>query len=383
MKFSPPYYGQEEISSTAECIKNGWTGSGLKVIEFENLVKEKNGFENAVALSSCTAALFLSLKALGIGPGDEVITTSMTFCSTVNVILHVGARPVLCDIDKLSRNIDTNDIQKKITKNTKAIIPVHYTGLPCDMDIIMDISNKNNILVIEDCAHAFETFYKGKRCGSFGVVGCYSFYATKNIAIGEGGMAVTNNEALARKIRLMSLHGLSKDAWKRFIGNEKRSYDVVEIGYKFNMTDIQASIGICQIRKLHKMTNIRNKIWDFYMCSINKDLVELPALPNEDYIHAKHLFNIGLPENINREKFLEKASKKYDTLYAIHYKSIPSFEVYQKMGLFKNSEDLTISNSWGERNISLSLSAAVSEKEVEKSINVLDILLSDPEVRKN
>ena len=193
MKFSPPYYGEEEIASVSECIKNRWTGTGAKVLEFEELVKEKNDFKNAIALSSCTAALFLSLKALGIGEGDEVITTSMTFCSTVNVIIHVGAKPILCDVDVTSKNINPKEISKKITKNTKAIIPVHYTGFPCDMDAIMDIAKKNNLHVIEDCAHAFETFYKGKRCGSFGITGCYSFYATKNIAIGEGGMVVTNN----------------------------------------------------------------------------------------------------------------------------------------------------------------------------------------------
>jgi len=383
MKFSPPYYGQEEIETTSECIKNGWTGSGLKVIEFENLIKEKNGFNNAVALSSCTAALFLSLKALGIGEGDEVITTAMTFCSTVNVIIHAGAKPVLCDIDKLTRNIDPNQIEKKITKRTKAIIPVHYTGLPCDMDKIMEIANNKNIFVIEDCAHAFETFYKGRRCGSFGVVGCYSFYATKNIAIGEGGMAVTNNSELAKKIRLMSLHGLSKDAWKRFTANDKRSYDVVDIGYKFNMTDIQASIGICQVNKLDKMSKIRDKIWDLYLNSIDKNIIEMPAPPMKDCIHAKHLFNIGLPPSIDREKFLQKASSKYQTLYAIHYKSIPSFSVYKEMGIFEGNEDLCLSKEWGEKNISLSLSAAVSDKEVEKTINVLEILLNDAEIRKN
>ena len=382
MKFSPPYYGEEEISSVSDCIKNRWTGTGAKVLEFEKLVQEKNGFDNAIALSSCTAALFLSLKALGIGEGDEVITTSMTFCSTVNVIIHVGAKPVLCDIDAFSKNINTNKIEEKITKKTKAIIPVHYTGLPCEMDIIMDIANKHKLHVIEDCAHAFETFYKGKRCGSFGIVGCYSFYATKNIAIGEGGMAVTNNSEIAKKIRIMSLHGLSKDAWKRFTGNEKRSYDVIEIGYKFNMTDLQASIGICQLNRLDEMGKIRARIWEIYMKSINKNAIDLPSIPDENSIHSKHLFNIGLPKNIDRERFLEKAKNEYDTLFAIHYKSIPSFTVYKDLKLFDNSEELEISNDWGERNVSLSLSAGVTEEEIEKTINTLNKLLEDNEIKK-
>ncbi len=377
MKFSPPFYDEEEVSSVAACIQNRWTGTGEKVIEFEKIVAEKNSFENAIALSSCTSALFLSLKALGIGEGDEVITTPMTFCSTVNVILHVGAKPVLCDIDKLSKNINPEKIEEKINKRTKAIIPVHYRGLPCEMDKIMDIANKNNIYVIEDCAHAFESFYKGKRCGSFGIVGCYSFYATKNIAIGEGGMVVTNNSELARKIRIMSLHGLSKDAWKRFLGNEKRSYDVVDIGYKFNMTDIQAAIGICQLKKLDKMKKIRARIWEIYMNSINKELVDLPSLPDKNSFHSKHLFNIGLPENIDRDQFIAKAKDFYDTLFGIHYKSIPSFSIYKELKLFENSDELKNANDWGKRNISLSLSAGVTEEEIEKTINTLNILLLD------
>jgi len=382
MRFSPPFYGEEEILSAAECIKNGWTGSGGKVLEFEKLVKETNGFDNAIAVSSCTAALFLSLKAIGIGEGDEVITTAMTFCSTVNVILHVGAKPVLCDIDPKNKNINPNEILKKINKKTKAIIPVHYTGYPCDMDSIMKIANENKIHVIEDCAHAFETYYKGKRCGSFGIVGCYSFYATKNIAIGEGGMVVTNNSEIAKKIRIMSLHGLSKDAWKRFMGNQKRSYDVIEIGYKFNMTDIQASIGICQIKKLKKMTLIRKKIWDTYMSSINNEEICLPIIPkDESSNHAMHLFNIGLPEYIDRDKFLEKANINYEIVFGIHYKSIPSFKIYKDLKLFDNSNELKYSNAWGNRNLSLTISPAVTDNEVEKTIEVLNSLLKDPEIR--
>ena len=196
-------------------------------------------------------------------------------------------------------------------------------------------------------------------------------------------MAVTNNSELAKKIRLMSLHGLSKAAWKRFTANDKRSYDVVDIGYKFNMTDIQASIGICQVNKLDKMSKIRDKIWDLYLNSIDKNIIEMPAPPMKDCIHAKHLFNIGLPPSIDREKFLQKASSKYQTLYAIHYKSIPSFSVNKEMGIFEGNEDLCLSKEWGEKNISLSLSAAVSDKEVEKTINVLEILLNDAEIRKN
>lgn len=383
MKFSPPYYGQEEVTGAAECIKNGWTGSGEKVLEFEQLVKNNNGFEHAVALSSCTAALFLSLKALGIGKGDEVITTAMTFCSTVNVILHVGATPILCDIDENSKNINPNDIQRKINNKTKAIIPVHYTGFPCEMDTIMNLAKKNRLYVIEDCAHAFETFYKGKRCGSFGIVGCYSFYATKNIAIGEGGMVVTNNSDIAKKIRIMSLHGLSKDAWKRFVGNEKRSYDVIEIGYKFNMTDIQASIGICQLKKLNKMTKRRNLIWETYKNALGTNEIDLPIMPENDSIHAKHLFNIGLPLEIDREKFLEKAKNEYQTLFAIHYKSIPTFKIYRDLNLFQNANELHVANNWGDRNISLSLSAGVTDEEVERSISSLEKLLKDNELRKN
>ena len=181
----------------------------------------------------------------------------MTFCSTVNVILHCGAIPILCDIDKVTKNISTDEIIKKISPRTKAIIPVHFAGYPCNMNLIMAIAREKNLFVVEDCAHAIESKFQNQHCGTFGDIGCFSFYATKNIAIGEGGMAISNQNEIITKMALLGLHGLSRDAWKRFeISESKNSYDVIDIGYKMNMTDTLASIGIAQLLRINEMNDL-------------------------------------------------------------------------------------------------------------------------------
>ena len=232
LSFSPPSYTTQESDALAECIERGWTGTGPKTNQFENEFRLYKGSEYAAAFSSCTSALFLSLKALGISQGDEVITSAMTFCSTVNVIIHCGAQPVLCDVDPISKNITAQAIDELITPKTKAIVVVHYAGYPCDMDEIMDLVKKYQLYLIEDCAHAIESKYKGTHCGTFGEVGCFSFYATKNIAIGEGGMAISRHQSLMSKMARLGLHGLSRDAWRRFESSNRKQYDVVELGYK-------------------------------------------------------------------------------------------------------------------------------------------------------
>ena len=204
LKFSPPSYTNREKEAVVECISNSWTGSGPKLLEFENNFREYKQVSSAAGFSSCTSAIFLSLKSLGIKEGDEVITTAMTFCSTVNCIIHCGAQPILCDIDPFTKNICPKEILKKITYKTKAIIPVHYAGFPCDMDSIMNIAKDKELYVIEDCAHAIESKYKNQHCGTFGEIGCFSFYATKNIAIGEGGMAISNNPKLISQMSTFS-----------------------------------------------------------------------------------------------------------------------------------------------------------------------------------
>ena len=375
--FSPPSFTEAEEKAVVGCITSSWTGTGPKTIEFENLFAKYKNANYSAGVSSCTSALFLSLKALGIGEGDEVITTAMTFCSTVNVILHCGAKPILCDIDNYSKNIDVNKIEELINARTKAIIPVHYAGFPCDMDELMKLASNYELNVIEDCAHAIEAKYNSQHCGTFGDIGCFSFYATKNIAIGEGGMAISNHESLISKIKLLGLHGLSRDAWRRFESVTKRAYDVIDFGYKMNITDLQSSIGMVQLQRLEEMRQRRKEIWKFYLENLSDTHLELPNLPeNNKSRHALHLFSCGLPKNINRDEFVWKASNEYGVTFGIHYKSIPSYSAYTS--IFPKEEfrnKLPNAFDWGRRTISLSLSAAVSDNDCEKVVLACKSLL--------
>ena len=377
LPFSPPSYTEEEVEAVADCVRAQWTGTGPKTNRFETEFKEYKGVGSAAALSSCTSALYLALKSLGIGPGDEVITTAMTFCSTINVILHCGATPVLCDIDKRNKNIDANLIERLITSKTKAIIPVHYAGYPCEMDKIMQLSKAYQLYIVEDCAHAIETKYKSQHCGTFGEIGCFSFYATKNIAIGEGGMAISNNESLIKEISLLRLHGLSKDAWRRFERSSRSQYDVKVPGHKMNMTDIQSAIGLCQLKRINEMYKRRVEIWDFYNTSLQSLDLSLPALPEDTgSVHARHLYAIGLPTHIDRDEFVWKASKDYGVTLGVHYQAIQRFSAYKY--IFKSQSDNSLcpnAQEWGKRTVSLSLSAAVSTEDATRVVECITDLL--------
>ena len=377
LKFSPPSYTEKEEAAVLKCIKNSWTGSGPILKEFEKKFSEYKNIDYSAGFFSCTSALFLSLKVLGIKEGDEVITTSMTFCSTVNSIILCGAIPVLCDIDKITKNISQKEIVKKISSKTKAIIPVHFAGYPCDMKEIMDIAKIYNLFVIEDCAHAIESQFNNQHCGTFGDIGCFSFYATKNIAIGEGGMAISKNQSLISRMSILAMHGLSKDAWRRFDNSSKKSYDVIDIGYKMNMTDIQSSIGLVQLSRIEEMRKKRIEIWDFYNENLKNTPLLLPTLPkNNKDIHARHLYSIGLPENINRDEFVWKASEEFGITFGVHYNAIPTFSAYKKFfpsntleNLYPNSLD------WGKRTISLSISASVGIPDCQRIIECINSLL--------
>lgn len=374
LPFSPPSYTDEEIKSVETCLRNGWSGSGPKLKEFENKFANYKGAQHAVGLSSCTSALFLSLKVLGVGPGDEVITTAMTFCSTVNVIIHCGAKPILCDVDPLTKNISISDLQKKLSFATKVILPVHYSGYPCDMTAIMEIANEKDIYVVEDCAHAIEAKHRYQMCGSFGDVSCFSFYATKNIAIGEGGMAISSHENLIQEMSTLSLHGLSRDAWRRFNESKRRSYDVVQIGFKMNLTDIQAAIGIVQLSRLNDMYQRRVQLWSFYTSQLIDLGLDLPVLPAEDSgdVHALHLYTIGLPEHVDRDNFVWNCGHTHAVTMGTHYNSIPTFLIYKQMQLFDDPLlNYPVAFDWGKRTVSLSLSAAVSDSDAERVVDAV------------
>lgn len=290
-----PYsFGKEEINEVVDTLKSGWITTGPKTHRFEKMLKDYVGCAYLVSVNSCTAGLHLSLIEAGIGREDEVITTPFTFAATANVILHVGAKLVFVDIQKDTYNIDPKLIEKAITKKTKAIIPVHYGGHPCDMDEISKIAQRHNLTVIEDAAHAIGAQYKGKNIGDISQYTVFSFYATKNITTAEGGAVCLKDKDAEERIRMMSLHGMNRDAWKRYGKQGYWYYEIKYPGFKYNMTDIQASMGIHQIKKLRGFIRKRERIAQFYDRNF-KNVKEITVPTVKKHVrHARHLYSILL-----------------------------------------------------------------------------------------
>jgi len=309
LPFSEPLLGEEEIDAVVDCLRSGWLTSGIKVKEFEHDFAAYVGCEHALAVNSCTAALHLALEAVGVGPGDEVITCPMTFTATAAVIEHLGARPALVDCESSTLNLDPSLIEARITPQTRAILPVHFAGQSCEMDAILGIARAHGLPVVEDAAHALPTHYRGRMIGTLGDVTCFSFYATKTVTTGEGGMAVTDRADLAERMRLMHLHGMSRDAWKRYTQNGSWSYEILAPGYKYNLTDIAASIGIHQLRRAEAFYVRRRRIARLYTEALSGLRgVEVPEVWDEDG-HAWHLYVLRLvPEalTIDRDTFIAR-----------------------------------------------------------------------------
>jgi len=376
--FGSPAIEEDEVQAVAQTIRSGWLGTGPKVSQFEDNFKEYIGAKRAVALNSCTAALNLSLLVAGIGEGDEVITTPMTFCASANAIIHVGARPVFVDVERSTMNIDPGKIEKAITSKTKAILPVHFAGRPCAMDQIMDVAKKHHLTVIEDAAHCIEGFYKGKKVGTIGDITCFSFYVTKNITTGEGGMVVTNHQEWADKIKIYALHGMSKDAWKRYSDEGFKHYRVIYPGFKYNMMDIQAAIGLHQLKRINRYLRRREEIWNRYNESFSDLPVFVPAPVEPDTIHARHLYTLLLDIDslgMSRDTFQQ-------TLYemnigtGIHYISLHLHDYYRDTYGFE-PEDFPVSKFISERTISLPLSAKLTDQDVEDVIRSVRYLLKN------
>ncbi len=369
--FGKPTIGSEEINEVIDSLKSGWLGTGPKVAKFIEDFKEYKHTKYATALNSCTAALYLSLMSLNLKREDEVITTPLTFCATVNSIIHCGAKPVLADINPLTMNIDPEEVEAKITKNTKAIVPVHFAGRPCEMDELMSIAQKYNLKIIEDCAHAIEGEYKGKKLGTIGDFGCFSFYVTKNVVTGEGGMVITKNEEDLNRIKILSLHGLSSDAWKRFSDDGYKHYLVHDAGYKFNMMDIQAAIGIHQLARVEKNWVRRKEIWEIYNNAFKScRSLEIPA-PIESYNrHSYHLYPLLIDQdktNISRDQFINKMTE-LGIGVGVHYLSIPEHPFYQKTFGW-NVDDFPHSKKIGRQSVSIPISAGLSDEEIKRIIN--------------
>ncbi|MFA5400925.1 MAG: DegT/DnrJ/EryC1/StrS family aminotransferase [Dehalococcoidia bacterium] len=360
-----PSIGKDEITEVVDTLKSGWITTGEKTHRFENDFARYTRSKYAVALNSCTAAMHLALVAAGVGEGDEVITTPYTFAATAAVAIWLKARPVFVDIDRRSFNINCELIEAAITKKTRAIMPVHIGGHPCDMDIIKRISGQHNLTVIEDAAHALASKYKGKPIGSIGDMTAFSFYATKNITTGEGGMLTTDNEEFASRVRKLSLHGLSKDAWKRYGASGSWYYEIEEPGFKDNLSDIMASLGIHQLKRLNEFQSIRRKYADIYNREFNgMDFIDVPYV-DRDIEHSRHLYIVQLRLeglSVDRAGFIE-ALRQMNIGTSVHFIPLHMHPYYARAFGYK-PDDFPNARYVYERAVSLPLYPAMTEEDI-------------------
>ena len=364
--FHKPHITQNEIDSVVETMQSGWLTMGPKTIEFENVFRAYIDSQFAISVNSATAALHLALNAVGVGNGDEVIIPTNTFIATAEAVVYSGAKPILCDVEENYHNIDINLIEQLITPRTKAIIPVHFVGNPCDMDEIKIIADHFNLKIIEDAAHALPASYKNKKIGTLSDAVCFSFYATKTLTTGDGGMVTTNNSKIAEKIKIQRLHGISGDAWERYGQNNDWYYEVVDLGYKYNTTDIQASIGIIQLEKLEWMRDERKKIADKYIDAFSGKLHFI--IGNNQNESSWHLFVIKIG---NRDELHQKLKEKGINT-SVHFIPIHKHPYYKKSFSFSD-EDYPVANFVFEQSLSLPIYPGLTENEVEYIIkNVLE-----------
>ena len=363
--FGKPALGEEEVEAVSAVIRSAWIGQGPRCAEFEERFAELTEAPHAVSVSSCTAGLHLALVALGLGPGDEVVTTSLTFVATLNAILHTGATPVLADVDPATLNLDPARVAEKITPRTKAILPVHFGGLPCDLDAFRALATEHGLAVVEDAAHAVGARHGGRPVGASGIA-VFSFYANKNITTAEGGMITVDDAELAERLEVLRLHGLSRDAWKRFRSKKVVYSDAIDLGFKYNLTDLQAALGLVQLRRLDEFLDVRRRICAVY----DEELADVPGLrtparPWDDNLrHAHHLYILEVdPEafGCDREDLLE-GLRAENVGAGIHYRAAHLHPYYRRTlalpdGALPETERLSA------RVLSLPLSASMSEED--------------------
>lgn len=368
LPFARPSVSEDAINEVVESIRSGWLAMGPKTIRFEENFSKYTGASWSVSVNSATAGLHTTLLALDIGPGDEVITTPMTFAATVNTIMFAGARPVLADIDRNTLNIDPDKIEKAVTKNTKAIIPVHFAGMPCDMDRIEAIADKYGLAIIEDAAHALGAFYKGRKIGADRGkrrASVFSFHPTKNITTGEGGMICTGDEALAEKATVLRQNGMSKGAWNRYAAKGSANYDIFFPGLKYTMMDIQAAIGDSQLRELGSFNARRKEIVSFYMEELSKaEGLILPKPAPWEHEHSWHIFTPLVDTEklgMSRDDFMAEM-KKRNIGTALHYQAIHLFTCFSEAtGLGRGS--LPEAEYVSDRIVSLPLFPAMTDRD--------------------
>ena len=360
--FHKTHTTDEELNAAIEAIKLGWLTMGPKTVEFENKFKEYIGSAEAVSMNSATAALHLALKAVGLQRDDEVILPTTTFVATAEVVTYFDAIPVLCDIEEDTHNIDVPKIEALITDKTKAIIPVHFAGQPCDMDEIYEIAGKYNLHIIEDAAHAIPSSYKGVKIGNLekSDITCFSFYATKPLSTGEGGMATTNNSDYAKSMKINRLHGISRDAWDRYTTKGAWYYEVVDSGNKYNTTDINAAMGLVQLRKQELLREKRNQIALKYNEAFKDNKKIIIPFVKENRATSWHLYVIKIN---NRDEVIEQL-KENGVGCSVHFIPIHKHPYYKDKYGYK-SEDYPIANRVFERSLSLPIYPDMNDEEVD------------------
>jgi dTDP-4-amino-4,6-dideoxygalactose transaminase len=375
LPFSPPTVGEEEIEEVVDTLRSSWITTGPKTKRFEDDFREYLGAPGALALNSCTAALHTALVTMGVGPGDEVITTPMTFAASVNVIEHVGARPVLVDVEPDTLNLDPARVEAALTPRTRAVIPVHYAGHPVDLDPILEMAGRHGFTVLEDAAHALPARYRGRMIGSGENPVAFSFYATKNLTTAEGGM-LTGAPELLDHARVVSLHGMSRDAWKRYDKGGSWFYEVLLPGFKYNMTDIQASIGLVQLRRMEAFQARRREVAAAYTRAFAAEAaLELPV-ERPEVEHAWHLYVLRLqPEalTIGRDQFVQElAARNIGT--SVHFIPVHLHPYYRDRYGYR-PEDFPVAYGSYQRMLSLPLHPGLSDGDVQDVIGaVLDVV---------
>jgi dTDP-4-amino-4,6-dideoxygalactose transaminase len=370
--FGSPEIRDEEIEEVLATLRSAWIGTGPRVARFESEFRDYAGAEHAVALNSCTAGLHLAMTGLGLGPDDEVIVPAMTFAATANAVVHAGGRPVLAEVDRDTMCLTPEAVEAKLTPRTRAIMPVHFAGRPCEIEAIVALARQAGLAVVEDCAHAIETLVNGRHAGTFGDFGVFSFYVTKNVVTGEGGMVVTSDEAAAARIKTLALHGLSADAWSRFSDEGYKHYEVVEPGFKYNMMDLQAALGVHQLARAEANLQRRQEIWHRYDEAFADLPLRTPVAEQPGTRHARHLYTVLLDlEHLRRtrdEVLLDLHRQNIGT--GVHYRALHLHPYYRdtgdhRRGDFPNAEWIS------DRTVSLPLSPKLTDEDVEDVIEAV------------
>ena len=375
--FAKPCLDEATIQEVVDSLRSGWITTGPKVQRFEQLLKDYFNAPHALAVSSATAGLHIALLALDLKPGDEVITSSLTFVATLNTIVLAGAKPVLVDINPDTLNLDIDQVAKAITKKTKVLMPVHFAGLPVDLDPLYALAKQHHLRVVEDCAHSIGAEYKGKRLGSFGDIQVFSFHPNKNMTTGEGGVVITRDEVLAKQMERLRFHGIDRTAFDRFSKFGKQDYDVVLPGFKYNMMDIQAALGLHQLPALKGFNEKRKELAERYLEKLKGwKALSLPKAPDYSHLHAWHLMTIRIAEKspVDRDTFMTKM-KEQNVGVGLHYQAVHLFTYYQKAFGFKQG-DFPKAESVCSAIVSLPLHPQMTFEDQDKVIAVMDGILN-------